>query len=180
MAEPKDPSNEPTNDPTNENEPTGGSTGATSADTPSDPVRPATGQPLGGTNRWAPAVVTFVLGLLLGGIGWALLNQGDAAVVAGAPTAAPTATVTETVGEGGSIAPVTGVSCTYSPACAKVGDEGKKLQDLLSKALKAAQAIDANELSTIVRQIDTQQTALTKAVEACSGATVTTPSAAAS
>lgn len=117
-----------------------------------------------GRPSWFVPVITFVVGLLLGGLVVFAVRSGESSTGAGAagPTApaAPAAT-----GSGG---PTT-ATLVVPAACLKVSDDASKLNDLARQAVAAARDLDAGELSKVVREIDVTQSTLREHAGACRG-----------
>ena len=121
-------------------------------------------EPLG-RQRWFIPVITFVVGLLLGGLVIGALRSGDSGSTA--PDASTTPTGSATVpGSGGTAAPTT-ATVVVPAECLKVSEDASALNDLVRRAVTAARDLDASALSAVVREIDTAQAALRQHAEAC-------------
>ena len=115
-----------------------------------------------GRQHWFIPVITFVVGLLLGGLVIGALRSGDSGTTPLA-SASPTASAT---GTGGTAAPTT-ATVVVPAECLQVSDDAAVLNDLAKRAVTAARDLNAGELSAVVREIDTAQTALRKHADAC-------------
>ena len=116
-----------------------------------------------GRQRWFIPVITFVVGLLLGGLVIGALRSGDSGTASPVTSASPTASAT---GTGGTAAPTT--APVVGPAeCLQVSDDAAALNDLAKRAVTAARDLNASELSGVVREIDTAQKALRQHADAC-------------
>lgn len=129
---------------------------------PPNPVEPL------GRQRWFIPVITFVVGLLLGGLVIGALRSGDSGSTA--PDAATTPTGSASVPGSGSTASPTTATVVVPAECLKVSDDATAVNDLVRRAVTAARDLDASALSAVVREIDTAQTALRQHAEACKNA----------
>lgn len=111
---------------------------------------------------WFVPVITFVVGLLLGGLVVGAVRSGDGS--AGVGTGTPTASAPP--GATGSGGPTT-ATLVVPAACLKVSDDAAELNDLARRAVQAARDLNASELSTAVREIDTAQSTLRQHASAC-------------
>ncbi len=126
---------------------------------PATPVESVTRQ------RWFIPVITFVVGLLLGGLVIWAVRSGDSGTASPDASASPTVSATGP-GSGGTAAPTT-ASVVVPAECLKLSDDASALNDLARRAVTAARDLNATELSTVVREIDTAQTALRQHADAC-------------
>ena len=116
-----------------------------------------------GRQRWFIPVITFVVGLLLGGLVIGALRSGDSGTASPVTSASPTASAT---GTGGTAAPTT-ATVVVPAECLQVSDDAAALNDLAKRAVTAARDLNASELSGVVREIDTAQKALRQHADAC-------------
>lgn len=116
-----------------------------------------------GRQRWFIPVITFVVGLVLGGLLIGALRSGDSGTASPVDSASPTALTT---GTGGTAAPTT-ATVVVPAECLKVSEDAAALNDLAKRAVTAARDLNASELSSVVREIDTAQTALRQHADAC-------------
>ncbi|WP_404390805.1 hypothetical protein [Humibacillus xanthopallidus] len=150
---------------------------------PATPSAPEPPTRVVGARWWLIPAVTFVIGLLLGGVVVGVLRSGSVDV-SGAASPSATATGPQPTSTG------TGLPATATvvvPAeCVDVARDSQTLVELTEQAASAARDLDAGRLSDVVRQIDEAQATLRTHAEACravdasltSGSTpsVTTPS----
>lgn len=118
-----------------------------------------------GRQRWFIPVITFVVGLLLGGLVIWAVRSGDSGTASPNASVSPTASATGT-GNGGTAAPTT-ATVVVPAECLKVSEDASALNDLAKRAVTAARDLDASALSAVVREIDTAQTALRQHADAC-------------
>ena len=135
--------------------------------TPATPATPPAAKPptrAVGARWWLIPAVTFVIGLLLGGVVVGALRSGSAEV-AGDASPSATATGPQPTSTG------TGLPATATvvvPAeCLDVARDSQTLVELTEQAASAARDLDAGRLSDVVRQIDEAQTTLRTHAEAC-------------
>ena len=117
-----------------------------------------------GRQRWFIPVITFVVGLVLGGLLIGALRSGDS--TASSPDASASPTTSATGPAGGTAAPTT-ATLVVPAECLKVSDDAATLNELARRAVTAARDLDASELSSVVREIDTAQKALREHADAC-------------
>lgn len=119
-----------------------------------------------GGRRWLPLVVAFVVGIVVGVAGWALAGSSSTTSAAGEPV---TSTVTMTAP---SAAQSNGASPTITlpAACKEISTDAQQIRDLLGQAVDAAKSLDATKMSTVLREMDTQQQKITDATKACTAA----------
>lgn len=115
-----------------------------------------------GRPSWFVPVITFAVGLLLGGLVVFAVRSGDSSTGAGVGT--PTSSVTP--GPTGSGGPTT-ATLVVPAACLQVSDDASTLNDLARRGVQAARDLDASELSKVVREIDTAQSTLRLHASAC-------------
>ncbi len=128
------------------------------ASDPGAATAPASGR------RWLLLALAFVVGLVLGGLGWALIQSPGTTSAAGA---APTVTVTSPApAETGTASP----TIVLPAACKEISTEAQTIRDLLGQAAAAAQSLDATKMSTVLREMDTQQRKITDSIKACTDA----------
>lgn len=116
-----------------------------------------------GRARWFVPAITFVVGLLLGGLLIGALRSGDSGT---APPDASASSTASTTGAGSTAAPTT-ATVVVPAECLKVSTDAAALNDLAKRAVTAARDLNASELSSVVREIDTAQTALRQHADAC-------------
>ncbi len=158
MSEPtNDPKNEPKNEPAKEpaKEPQAAKPAESAAETAPTTM---------GRTWWLLPALTFLVGLVLGGVVIGALRSGDTST-----TAPPTPSASSAV-------PDSSASTTTAPAvatvvvpaeCLQVADDSRGLVDLTQQAAAAVRDLDAAKLSDLVRQIDTAQTTLRQHADAC-------------
>lgn len=126
---------------------------------PPTPVEPL------GRQRWFIPVITFVVGLLLGGLVIGAVRSGGSGSTV--PDASTSPTVAATGPASGSTAAPTTATVVVPAECLKVSEDATALNDLVRRAVTAARDLDASALSEVVREIDTAQAALRQHAEAC-------------
>ncbi len=159
---------DPTSDPKNTDKHPEGTQGPPAAGPKPDGPGHSAVAPVPGGRRWwwlLPAL-TFLIGLVLGGVVIGATRSGSST-----PAASPTQTQTQTLSSGtpaptGAEAPT--VATVVVPAeCLKVAQDSQLLVDLTKQAAAAARDLDAAKLSDLVRQIDTAQTTLREHAASC-------------
>ncbi|MDN5767390.1 MAG: hypothetical protein L0H78_16430 [Humibacillus sp.] len=118
-----------------------------------------------GRQRWFIPVITFVVGLLLGGLVIWAVRSGDSG--SATPDASTAPTVAATGPTSGSTAAPTTATVVVPAECLMVSEDASTLNDLVRRAVTAARDLDASALSTVVREIDTAQAALRQHADAC-------------
>ena len=118
-----------------------------------------------GRQRWFIPVITFVVGLLLGGLVIGALRSGDTGTASPDASTSPSASATGPA-SGGTAAPTT-ATVVVPAECLKVSADASALNDLARRAVTAARDLNASDLSAVVREIDTAQTALRQHADAC-------------
>ncbi len=147
---------EPTNDP---KKPSSEPKAATTGEKATDPEPTTMGR-----TWWLLPALTFLVGLVLGGIVIGAVRSGDSST-----TATPTPSATSTTPDpGASTTTAPAVATVVVPAeCLQVADDSRGLVDLTQQAAAAVRDLDAAKLSDLVRQIDTAQTTLRQHADAC-------------
>lgn len=126
---------------------------------PPNPVEPL------GRQMWFIPVITFVVGLVLGGLVVGALRSGDSGSASPDASTSPTASATGPA-SGGTAAPTT-ATVVVPAECLKLSADASALNDLARRAVTAARDLSASELSAVVREIDTAQTTLRQHADAC-------------
>lgn len=151
------------------NDPQG--TGGTRATPPAAPAA-APAAPEQRRWGWLVPAVTFLLGLVLGGIIIFAQQSGrDAASSGGAGT--PTPTTATSVPSGTTSSPVAVVRVPAE--CLSVADDSKALVDVASSAVTAARDLDAAALADAVRRLDEAQKKVTASADTCRQVEATLP-----
>ncbi len=125
-----------------------------------------------GRQWWFVPVMTFVVGVLLGGVVVGATRSGGPG-----PSVQPTASTSPTgaAGEGsasggdtasGGTGPTT-ATVVVPAQCLRLSDDATTLNDLVTRAVTAVRDLDAATLSGIVRELDSAQTALRTHADAC-------------
>lgn len=129
----------------------------------------------GGGRWWLIPALTFVVGLLLGGVVMGVSRDtgpSDPVTAAGggaAATAAPTSGAGVTSPAPGASGDVT---VTVPRECAALSEDAQQAATLLTQAADAARALDAGKLADIVRQMGQVRTDLERRGSACQQAAV--------
>jgi hypothetical protein len=118
----------------------------------------------GGRRFWLIPVATFVVGLLLGGAVIALINIASDDDSAGARNGAETSTASPTPTSTGPD------SVTIPGDCIQIATDAQSLLDLVDQAVQAARDLDADALSDVVAELQTQQEALRSQASICQDA----------
>ncbi|MEO7447315.1 MAG: hypothetical protein ABI336_03490 [Humibacillus sp.] len=117
-----------------------------------------------GARWWVIPALTFLVGLVLGGVVIGALRPvtpGAAADLSPSASATPT-------GQGSTGARLPATATVVVPAeCLEVAGDSQNLVELTQQAAAAARDLDASRLSEIVRQIDTAQSTLRGHADAC-------------
>ncbi|GAA5029553.1 hypothetical protein GCM10023258_26040 [Terrabacter aeriphilus] len=117
-----------------------------------------------GARWWFIPAITFLVGLLLGGVVIGVLRPGTPDATAGVSpsSSAPTSDAGPTGTRAASTATV-----VVPAECLEVAQDSQSLVELTKEAAGAARDLDAGKLSEVVRQIDTAQTTLRTHADAC-------------
>lgn len=115
---------------------------------------------------WLVPAATFLVGLLLGGVLVAVTGSGDDASAGPEASSGPTASPTTS----GDASPRPAATVTVPGACLEVADSTQQLLALVRDAVTAARDLDASRLSSIVRQLQEEQSGLQQQANACRSA----------
>jgi hypothetical protein len=138
---------------------------------------PADSAPTGGNGGpvgWLIPAVTFLVGLVLGGLVIGLLRSdfgdGDGSAAGTTPstasaTPAPSTSLAEPI--------------TIPGECVQIASDSQQLLDLVDQAVTAARDLDAEQLSSIVSQLQDQQQRVRDQAAACQQAATTSATPAA-
>ena len=149
----------------------------------------------GGAERgrvlWLLPVVTFALGVLLGGVGAGVGVEGDiedavgpaqgepGATTTPAPVPRPTPAPSPSPSPSPRPSPTVGapadVTIAVPGACLEVAGRADQLAELVRDAAEAAGRLDAAQLSDIVRQLEESQVGLDALSGECRAGTVPAP-----
>jgi hypothetical protein len=124
---------------------------------------PATDTRPGGSRWWLIPALTFLVGLVLGGVVVGAMRGGNAGSTA---EVAPSTSAVPTPSASGTALPAT-ATVVVPAECLQVAQDSQALVDLTSQAASAARDLDAGKLSDVVRQIDEAQTTLRTHAQAC-------------
>jgi hypothetical protein len=117
-----------------------------------------------GPRWWLIPAITFLVGLLLGGVVIGALRPGTPDAAAGpTPSASATPTASNPTATG---SPAT-ATVVVPAECLELAKDSQSLVDLTQQAAAAARDLDAGRLSDVVRQIDTAQSTLRLHADAC-------------
>jgi hypothetical protein len=120
---------------------------------------------------WLIPALTFLVGLLLGGVVIGLLRSGTATTASPEPaaTSTPSGPAAPTSSPAGPI--------TIPAECVQIATDSQQLLTLLDEAVGAARDLDAGKLSGIVAQLQDQQERVSTQAAACRAAAGASPSA---